>query len=182
MRAATSTKLTYDDYRLIPNDGRRHEIIDGAHVVNPAPNTKHQRAVLNIAAAFHVFLRKRRLGHVYIAPFDVVLSAHDVVQPDVIFLSNERLLLLNDANLRGAPNLAVEVLSPRTARLDRSLKLKRYDLFGVDEYWIVDTRREAVEIYRRTAAGLSLVDKNADPLATPLLPGFALTRVEVFEE
>ncbi|HEX2120927.1 MAG TPA: Uma2 family endonuclease, partial [Thermoanaerobaculia bacterium] len=85
MATGTSTKLTYDDYVLLPNDGRRYEILDGELYVNPAPNTKHQRVVLNLALALATFVRTNRLGEVFVAPYDVVLSDIDVVEPDLMF-------------------------------------------------------------------------------------------------
>ena len=180
MALQTSTKLTYDDYALIPDDGLRHEIIDGEHYVNPAPNQKHQTVGFNIAFALRAWVKPRRLGAVFIAPFDVVLSNVDVVQPDVLFLGTTQLTRLTDLNLQGAPDLAVEVLSPSNRRYDEVIKRKRYDAFGVAEYWIADPERETVKIYRRTEAGLVLAESE-DPVTTPLLPGFAISLADVFE-
>jgi Uma2 family endonuclease len=180
MALQTSTKLTYDDYALIPDDGLRHEIIDGEHYVNPAPSLIHQGIVLNIATALRYHVRPRRLGAVFVAALDVVLSAHDIVQPDVLFIRAERQSILTQANVQGAPDLAVEVLSPSNRRYDEVIKRKRYDAFGVAEYWIADPERETVKIYRRTEAGLVLAESE-DPVTTPLLPGFAISLADVFE-
>jgi Uma2 family endonuclease len=175
----TSTKLTYEDYALLPDDGLRHEIIDGEHYVNPAPNTKHQIVSFNIAFALRAHVKPRGLGSVFIAPYDVVLSDVDVVQPDVVFVSTAQMSRITDANLQGAPDLAVEVLSPSNRNYDAVVKRERYDALGVGEYWIVDPERETVKVYRR-ADNLVPVE-SADPLTTPLLPGFALTLAEIFE-
>jgi Uma2 family endonuclease len=180
MSLETTTRLTYDDYVLIPDDGRRHEIIDGEHYVNPSPNTKHQAVLMNLALALGTFVRAHHVGRVYVAPFDVVLSAHDVLQPDLLFLTREREALLTTANLQGAPNLVIEILSPSTRKLDETLKMKRYDRFGVDEYWLVDPHAEAVVVYRR-ASSLERME-TPDPLTSPLLPGFALDVRDVFAE
>ncbi len=176
-----TTKLTYDDYVLIPNDGLRHEIIDGEHYVNPAPNRKHQTVSVDLILALGTYVRARRLGTIYHAPFDVVLSRTDVVQPDIVFVSSAREELLTNANLQGAPDLAIEILSPSTRKLDNVLKLKRYELFGVDEYWIVDPDVEKIAIYRRAGDRLEQV-ATEDPITSPLLPGLALTLREVFAE
>ncbi|HEX7809720.1 MAG TPA: Uma2 family endonuclease [Thermoanaerobaculia bacterium] len=181
MALETITTLTYDDYALIPSDGRRHEIIDGEHYVNPAPNSKHQRVVVNLVMAMAAFVKRHGLGHVYVAPYDVVLSSGDVLQPDVLFITSEREALITDANLQGAPNLVIEILSPSTRKLDQTVKLRRYDRFGVDEYWIVDPESETVAIYRRDAMRLVSVDPG-DPLISPLLPGFSLDMRDVFAE
>jgi Uma2 family endonuclease len=176
-----TTKLTYDDYVLIPDDGLRHEIIDGEHFVNPAPNRKHQTVSVNLILALGTHVRAHRLGAIYHAPFDVVLSRTDVVQPDIVFVSNAREESLTNANLQGAPNLAIEILSPSTRKLDTVVKLQRYELFGVDEYWIVDPETEDVAVYRRSGDRLERVEA-ADPITSPLLPGLAVTLRDVFAD
>lgn len=182
----TTTKLTYEDYLLIPEDGLQHEIIDGEHFVNPAPNTKHQTIVGNVFASLWLFLRTHRLGRVFVAPYDVLLSEIDVLQPDVVFISNERLGRITAANLHGAPDLAVEVLSESRRRIDEITKKKRYELFGVLEYWIVDPELESVKIYRRDGdhfAPAAIVDtETGGEITTPLLPGFTLPVADVFAE
>jgi Uma2 family endonuclease len=184
MVPAVATKLTYEDYLLLPEDGQRHEIIDGEHYVNAAPASRHQHISLNLTLALGLHVRTFRLGQFFYAPFDVVLSPVDVVQPDLVFISNERLHLLGDANLQGAPDLAIEILSPSSRRIDEGLKRKRYDLFGVTEYWIVDGELEVVKIYRRTADGFERTDEISTEIggtiATPLIAGFAMNVNDVF--
>ena len=184
MASAVATKLTYEDYLLLPDDGLRHEIIDGEHYVNAAPASRHQSISLNLTLALGMHIRARSLGQFFYAPFDVVLSPIDVVQPDLVFISNERLHLLDAANLKGAPDLAIEILSPSSRRIDEGLKRKRYDLFGVTEYWIVDGELELVKIYRRTGPAFERVaeidTETGGTIATPLLPGFAMDVAAVF--
>ncbi len=181
MSAGVSTKLTYDDYLLIPEDGRRHEIIDGELYVNPAPNMRHQTVSMNLTLALGAFVRAHRIGYLYYAPCDVVLSQLDVVQPDIMFISAAREELLTSANVQGAPDLVIEILSPSTRRLDLQLKRKRYDLFGVDEYWIVDPENETVAIHRRGGESLEAISVT-DPIESPLLPGFHISLAEIFAE
>lgn len=178
MAPATSTKLTYEDYCLLPDDGRRHEIIDGEHYVNPAPNTKHQMVVRNISHPLWGFVREHRLGQVFVVPYDVVLSDIDVVEPDILFVSANRVGIITAANIAGAPDLVVEVLSTNPG-YDEVVKLKRYDALGVAEYWIADPQHETVKIYRR-AAGAFALTPNGDPVTTPLVPGFSLSLREIF--
>lgn len=182
--ADLSPKLTYEDYVLFPNDGMRHEILDGEHYVTAAPKRKHQRTSMRLGSRLHLFVEERSLGEVYAAPFDVVLSLHDVVQPDLLFISNRRAGILNDDNAQGAPDLAIEIVSPRTRRQDEGIKRERYDLLGVDEYWIVYPDRRAAKVYRREGARLALVaDLSAaakDIFTTPLLPGLAVPLAEIF--
>jgi Uma2 family endonuclease len=180
MAPAVSTKLTYEDYCLLPDDGRRHEIIDGEHYVNPSPNTKHQMVVRNIFYPLWGYVREHHLGQVFVAPYDVVLSEFDVVEPDIVFVGVTRLGVITDANIQGAPDLVVEILSPSNRKYDEVVKFKRYDALGVSEYWIVDPDHETVRIHRRTAAGLALATAD-DPISTPLLPGFGLPRRAIFD-
>ncbi|HEU4888668.1 MAG TPA: Uma2 family endonuclease [Thermoanaerobaculia bacterium] len=181
MAPAASTKLTYEDYCLLPDDGRRHEIIDGEHYVNPTPNTKHQVASVNLTSALWIYVREHRLGRIFSAPYDVVLSNFDVVVPDIIFVSATRMSIITDANIKGAPDLVIEILSPSNRRYDEVVKFNRYDAMGIAEYWIVDPDREMVKIYRRTSGGFALVPP-ADDLTTPLIPGFSLAVRAIFEQ
>jgi Uma2 family endonuclease len=169
-------RLTYEDYCLLPNDGKRYEIIDGELFVSPSPVEVHQRFVTNLAILLGTFVKNHRLGELYVAPFDVVFSQFDVVEPDLLYVSKERASVVGPANVQGAPDLVVEVLSESTEKADRATKLKLYARFGVKEYWILDPGACSAEIYRSQEAGLDLVEKLApdDKLTSPLFPGFSL--------
>ncbi len=170
------TKLTYADYELFPDDGLRHEIIDGEHYVTASPVTRHQRISMNLFYLIRSHLETHPIGEVFYAPFDVVLSFTDVVVPDLIYLSKSRAHLLTAKNLQGAPDLVVEILSPGTRSRDERLKRDLYERVGVEEYWLVDPERDVVSIYRRGAEGfLPPVRFEKDGIVTtPLLPGFEL--------
>src|SRR5436305_1778740 len=128
-------KLSYGDYVLIPEDGRRHEILDGEHCVTPAPLTRHQRVSARLHGNLEPFVFERQLGLVLAAPTDVLLSPHDVAQPDLLFISKARMEIVAEENVQGAPDLVVEILSERTRRRDERLKHDLYERFGVQEYW-----------------------------------------------
>src|SRR5438128_997429 len=134
MAPQTATKLTYEDYVEIPNDARRHEIIDGEHYVSPSPNTRHQRIVKRLARALYP-LEDAGLGEAFSAPYDVVLSLFDVVQPDVLFVSARQAHIINDQNVRGCPELVIEVLSESNRSYDERVKYKAYERLGANEYW-----------------------------------------------
>jgi len=151
---APHVKLTVEDYMLFPDDGKRHEIIDGEHYMTPAPTTKHQRISLEISATLHAFVSQHKLGEVFAAPCDVILSAVDVVQPDVLFISAARGSIITDANIQGAPDLVVEILSAGTRKTDEIVKRKRYEHFGVKEYWVVDPELESIKVYRMGSRGM----------------------------
>lgn len=177
-------KLTYADLLQLPEDLLRHELIDGEHYMSPAPALKHQYVVLNLARILSTYLREHRLGRVMIAPVDVVFSEHDVVEPDLLYVSNENADRLTERYVAGAPDLAVEVLSPSSRGIDRIKKRRLYETRGVPEYWIVDPLLETLEVYR-TAPDGSLAHQTTlaagDTLATPLLIGLEISLREVFE-
>lgn len=181
---SSNVKLTYEDYCLFPEDRNRHEVIAGAHIMTPAPGTRHQIIVGNLFAAFHAFLRESPVGRVLSAPFDVVLSDTDIVQPDLVYVARERFQILTETNALGAPDLLVEVLSPGTRRMDEGLKRKLYERHGVHEYWIVDPEPESITIHGRQGEGFGAPGRRfrqrRDRLTTPLLPGFELFLSEVF--
>src|SRR5579883_660639 len=108
------TRLTYEDLLAFPDDSRRHEIINGEHFVTPSPLRKHQIVVIQLGRLMAEFLLERRLGEVYTAPFDVILSDYDVVQPDLMVVLNDRLELVTERGILGAPDVVVEVLCEGT--------------------------------------------------------------------
>jgi Uma2 family endonuclease len=118
-----------------------------------------------------------------VAPVDIVFSDFDVVEPDIVYISKARVPVLTEKNVQGAPDLAVEVLSETTEKIDRTTKLKLYGRFGVQEYWIIAPHGPSAEIYRRGPGGLDLVAKltAADALPSPLFPGFSLPLARLTE-
>ncbi len=177
------TRLTYEDYCLLPNDGKRYEIIDGELFVTPSPRHVHQWIISNLLFYLTQFVKGHNLGRVYTAPFDVVFSRFDVVEPDVLYISKARMSILTDKNVQGAPDLAVEVLSETTADIDRTTKLKLYARFGVQEYWIIDPAGPTAEIYRQGGGGFELAAslKPNEALTSPLFPGFSLPLPRLLE-
>ena len=170
------TRLTYEDYCLLPNDGKRYEIIDGELLVTPSPRRAHQKVVGNLFYYLTDFAKENQLGEVYVAPFDVVFSRYDVVEPDILYVSSARRSVITEKNVQGAPDLAVEVLSESTADIDRNTKLKLYARFGVKEYWIIDPEECSAEVYRRSEEGLELAAtlQADDSLTSPLFPIFSV--------
>ncbi|MBI2232251.1 MAG: Uma2 family endonuclease [Deltaproteobacteria bacterium] len=179
-----SSQFTYEDYLLFPDDGKRHEIIDGDHCVTPAPKTKHQKVSFNLTIAIGSFVKQRGLGLVLAAPFDVILSDEDVVQPDLLFVSTARAGIVTEDNIRGAPDLVVEIISETTRKKDEVTKRKLYERFGVQEYWVVDPELETAKIFRRTQRGygraVELSKEANDTLTTELFAGFELALTEIF--
>lgn len=166
--------LTYEEYRFFPADGRRHELIGGEHFVTPSPTTVHQRFVRKLGHLLDDFVTSHGLGEVFFAPLDVVLSPRDVVQPDILFISNARMHRLARENVQGAPDLVVEVVSESSRQLDRKLKRALYEKYDVLEYWVADPELRILEVFRRNEGGRLVKAaefEDAGTLTTPLLPG-----------
>ena len=179
MSTATAKKLTYDDYVNLPDDGKRYEIIDGELYVNPSPNTRHQVVLRNLFRALDRHVEKHRTGEVFVAPFDVVMSPGTVVQPDILFISRDRMSVLTPANVRGVPDIAIEVLSPGTRRKDQTKKRQAYEQHGVQEYWIVDPEDDSIRILRLSDNKFERIIVGGD-IRSPLLPGFSLSLKKLF--
>ena len=176
-------KFTYVDYLNAPED-KRYELLDGDLVMTPAPGELHQRVSIVLGWKLIEFVTERGLGRVYQAPFDVVLSDTDVVQPDLLFVSDARAHIVTAANVRGAPDLVVEILSPSTAERDRTFKRSLYARHGVSEYWIVDTVAKNVTVLLFRDGGFEVAAEygEGENLTSPALPGFALSIDEVFRD
>ncbi len=180
------TRLTYDDFLLFPDDGKRHEIIDGEHFVTPSPNTRHQVLLGRLYFAIEQFLRQHKeLGRVFMAPFDVVFTRWDVVEPDLLFIAGDQAEILTDKNVQGSPALVIEILSPNTRAVDEQNKRRLFERAGVREYWLVDPDRDVVTVFRRQADGAfpreaELSHKANGVLTTALMPGLMIPLDELF--
>lgn len=146
--------LTYEDFLRFPDDGRRYEIIGGELFVTPAPISRHQIVVKNIAFILGPHVEACRGAQILWAPLAVVLSRHDVFQPDLLVILPERASIVKEDGIHGAPDLVVEVLSPSTEERDRGIKLVAYARFGVGEYWIVDPEARRIEVHARARGEL----------------------------
>jgi len=182
--ATPSVKFTYDDFLHFPDDGKRHEIIDGEHQVTPSPNTEHQTISFNLSGLLWAYLKEHPIGRVFAAPFDVVLSSVDVVEPDLLYVSRGRLDIVTGKHVRGVPDLLIEIISPGTRRADSIVKRKLYERVGVSEYWAIDPRVNTIDVHRRRtgifAPAVELRLEDDDVLTTPLLPAFSARLAEIF--
>jgi Uma2 family endonuclease len=185
--ASPGVKLTYDDFLLFPDDGKRHELIDGEHYVTPSPARKHQKIAWNLNGLLWIYLQNHPVGDAFGAPFDVVFSHFDVVEPDLLFVSAERRAkVITDQNVQGAPDLVVEIGSPSTRKRDETIKRLLYERFGVREYWVIDPELDAIKVYRRVGERYERVAEltleAGDTLTSPLLPALDLPLSKIFEE
>jgi len=180
-------KLTYDDFVLFPDDGKRHEIIDGEHYVTPSPRIRHQILLGNLYLLIASWLEAHPIGRAFLSPLDVLMSDVDIVVPDLLYLSHERAAtVLNEKNARGVPELIVEIASPSTRRRDDGIKRRLYERAGVTEYWIVDPEVDRVRVYRRDgdrfARAIELSREHGDLLTTPLMPALEMPLARIFRD
>lgn len=169
-------KKTVDDYMALPIEGAGVELIRGEFAVSPSPGSRHQRVLWKLAAALDDYLKRTQAGECLFSPMDVILAEDVVVQPDLLFVRSERRSIISD-RVRGAPDLAIEVLSPATLDRDRFVKRDLYERHGVAEYWIVDPDARTVEVFslRDGAYGPAAIFEAGETIdATPVLPGIAL--------
>jgi len=177
-------KVTYADYAAMPDDGHRYQVIEGGLVMSPAPTEPHQRSLWNLSRIMGDHVHATGIGRVYFAPFDVVLSDENVVQPDLLFISKERLNIITEANVQGAPDLVVEVLSPGTAHLDKTQKRDLYARFGVREYWLVSPEAGTVEVLvlREGAFERLGLFGSGDQVKSEVFSGLSFKTDAVFED
>ena len=186
-KTQASIKFTYEDYKSLPESEReRFELLEGELVpMPPSPGEPHQWISIGLASLLYRFVREHQLGRVYEAPLDVVLGGpggEHVVQPDIFFISKARRHIIHKEEIRGAPDLVIEILSTATAEKDRTYKRRLYARYGVKEYWIVDPDERTIEVLALGQRSLERVAayKKADTLESPLLPDLQIRLREIF--
>ncbi len=168
---------TYDDYARLPDDGRRYEVIKGVLYMAPSPNTGHQYASGKLGTAMYIFVEQHRLGRVYFAPIDVILPGlANPIQPDILFIAQDRLNIIKKQTIDEPPDLVVEVLSPSSLTHDRRLKYETYEAAGIKEYWIVDVEHEVIEVFVLQDGGYSKAEKytTGQSARSEVLDGFSI--------
>lgn len=174
--------LTYEDYLLLPNDGKRYQILEGELDVTPAPSTTHQKVSMRLEHLLVSHVEVHHLGLVLHAPLDVVLDERNVVQPDIVFVSSIRMPIVEEERIAGAPDLVIEILSPSTARVDRGTKSAIYARHGVRWYWLVDPGKRLLEEYELRGQGYHLCGRlgAGETFSPGLFPGLAISLADLF--
>ena len=167
-------KLTYEDYAKTPDD-ERWELIDGELFRMPSPNITHQTTSLQLTLRLAPFVQERNLGIVFAAPTDTV-------EPDLLFISRERMSIVARLNIQGAPDLVVEIHSPSTAQRDLTAKRELYARHGVKEYWPInpDARTVTVLLLRDSDYVEAGVYREGDTVTSPTLEGFSFRGEDIF--
>jgi Uma2 family endonuclease len=181
--AITARRLTIEDLQLLSeeHEGDRQELIDGELVVTPVPIIRHQVISMNLTRALDHHVRPRNLGMIFYAPTGVRFSRHDLLIPDICFVSLARLGILGEKFIEGAPDLVIEILSPGTRRRDLTTKRELYARFGVREYWPVDPDKRTVEVLALVGDGYQPLPVWEDgSLQSRVLPDLRLTLEDLF--
>lgn len=178
----TETLYTYDDYLKL-DDNNQYELIGGRLILVPAPRTIHQKIKLRLVWFITNFIRKNDLGELLDAPTDVILTEKDKPQPDILFVSKERMDIITEYNVQGAPDLVIEVLSPSTSNWDRVDKSRLYYNHGVKEYWIADPDGKFIEVFTSGEKNWNLFQAYSaeETLVSPLLSGLEIQLKDIFK-
>jgi Uma2 family endonuclease len=174
--------LTYEDYAALPDDGKRYEILEGELFVSPAPVPLHQRVSRNLQRLLDRHVEEDGLGEILYAPIDLILSNTTVAEPDIVFIRRGRESIVTRRAIEAPVDLAVEILSPSTARTDRTTKATVYARFGIPHYWILDPEERIFESYDLDAGAYRLAlraEGDAVARAEPL-PGLEIALAKVW--
>lgn len=169
-------RMTVEELLRLPDDGNRYELIDGVLYVSAAPRRKHQRVSSDLHDWLSPFVKKNSLGEVYHAALDVFLDppTQTCVEPDLLFVSRDRLHIIQEDGVHGPPDLVIEIVSESTYRVDATDKRDLYRRGGVPEYWIVNPDERYVLVYRFAESTEPRKLVPGDTLTTPLLAGLEI--------
>jgi len=176
--------LTYEDYaRLTPPDSGNFELRNGKIEAMPSPIPTHQAISIRFSAFLGMHVLTHNLGKLFAAPMDTQFTEHDTFQPDLLFVSNERLGIIGDMKIEGAPDLVVEILSPGNTTKEMSYKRHVYESTGVREYWFIEPEKQALSQYERVGDELrwqrTLTPE--DTLRSSVVEGFEVELRMIFE-
>ena len=174
--------LTYDEYRLLPDDGKRYELIEGDIFVSPSPSTRHQTVSRRLQFALMQALEVPGLAQVFNAPIDLLLEPTSVVQPDLAIVSAARASIVTPRALEGIPDVVAEILSPGSVDRDQHLKLRLYERFAIPEYWVVDPDHGMLVVHRIDANsyGIRARYDRSSTLESPDFPSLKIALLDVF--
>lgn len=172
--------MTFEDLLTTPDDGQRYEIVHGEMIATASPTPFNVLIAAEIAHVLEQFVRERKLGTLFPSHVDVRFSEHDILEPDLCFVSNERSGIIGERMLEGAPDIVIEVLSPSTRRFDLVSKRAVYTMGGVREYWIVDPETRSIRVIAIEGGRSLEVVQPADRVRSLLFPDLVLMLDDVF--
>lgn len=171
---------TIDDFATFPDDGLRREIIHGELMTQGAPVTRHQRLSIRLTFALLKHVEAYAGAEIFVAPYGVVFSRTNVVQPDLIVVTDTNAQIVTDKHIEGVPDILIEIVSD--SRYDRVNKRGLYEEFGVPEYWVVDPEADRIEVHRLTNGRYDRPEifEPGDTLSTTILPGLRIDLASLF--
>ncbi len=177
-------RWTYARYLRETAEGEYFTVIGGEKIVSPSPTFFHQEINGRIFQLLSAWAKQTGENKVVFSPLDVVLSENEIAQPDLMVVLSEHRARITERNIRGAPDLVVEILSPGSVRLDREKKRALYARHAVPEYWIVSPGERTVEVLQLRGAqyDLAALYEEGETLQSPLLSGFTCNTREIFED
>ena len=180
-------KITYSAFRQMEfddNDPYIYELINGILMKKSAPQPRHQRISRKLLRLMDEFIQKNTLGEIFYAPIDVFLDDENVPQPDLVFVSNARASIVDDREgILGVPDLVVEIISPSSMRLDRVVKKELYEAFAVPEYWLIDPKNDAIEVFsfqNGRYKSVAFANDLSEKIASTILTGFEVSLSDIF--
>jgi len=181
MRAPQIEVFTAADYREMPDDGRRYQLIEGELIMAPAPGTFHQFIQVNLVRILSSYLFQHPVGQLLSAPCDVYLDDQNVYQPDLLYVAAEHTARIREDGVYGAPDLVVEILSPSSAAVDRR-KRAHFAAAGTVEFWQIDPALRQIQRFifaENTTKPVALIDE-PETFTSPLFPGLTLATADIF--
>lgn len=176
--------LTYDDYvKLTPPDSGNFELLNGRIFFMASPTPTHQEISSLLHTYLGIYIINNKLGKLFAAPMDVLFTPHDTFQPDLLFITKERLNIIGENKIEGTPDLVVEILSPSNDTNEMSYKKHIYGSTGVKEYWLINVEKQTLTFYKQIDNELRWqkdIQKN-EVLQSEIITGFELDLNKIFE-
>ncbi|MDI7188600.1 Uma2 family endonuclease [Leptospira santarosai] len=171
---------TDQDFAELP-EGTLAQLLEGEIFMVPAPVPEHQRVSGKLFTRLLQYVERKNLGEIFFSPIDVFLDEHNVVQPDLVYISEEKRSIIGEKRIEGAPDWIAEILSEGNAYHDLKTKKKLYEKHGVAEYWIVDPMERSVEVYRNGESGFKLITSSTSgKIESSVLDGFSVEIDRIF--
>lgn len=176
--------LTYEDYvKLTPPDSGNFELLNGRIFFMASPKPSHQEISSLLNTYLGIYIISNKLGKLFAAPMDVVFSEHDTFQPDLLFITKERLNIIGENKIEGTPDLVVEILSPSNDSNEMSYKKHIYESTGVKEYWLINVEKQTLTLYKQIDNELRWqkdIQKN-EVLKSEVIKDFELDLNKIYE-
>ena len=175
--------LTFDDYaRLTPPDSGNYELHNGKIIHMPSPLFPHQKLLRRLMRLLSNFTDDNQLGELLCAPMDVIFNENDTMQPDILFVSNERSAII-DRQIKGAPDFIVEILSDGNTTKEMSYKKHIFETHGVREYWLINLKKQTITQYENIEDEFVIRNKiqRDGSLSSLVIEGFTLKASDIFE-